>query len=90
MRTYVRSIPQTERTWCPQRVGTVSGGWENSGADSLNRRFEFEARSALYAKWEPRPYERLVKVATLATIPQCPTVLLQRQNQVRRSDSTHE
>jgi hypothetical protein len=51
MRTYVRSIPQTERTWCPQRVGTVSGGWENSGANSLNRRFEFEARRALYAKW---------------------------------------
>jgi hypothetical protein len=73
----------------PLRVGTISGGWENSGADSLNRRFGL-ARSTLYAKWEPRPYERLVKVATLATIPQCPTVLLQRQNQVRRSDSTRE
>jgi len=72
----------------PSRVGTISGGWKNSGADSLYRRFEL-ARRAL-CEMEPWPYERLVKVATLATIPQCPTVLLQRQNQVRRSDSIRE
>ena len=30
----------------PSRVGATSGGWENSGADSLNRRFEL-AWSAL-------------------------------------------
>ena len=84
MRIYVRSIPRQNE------LGALGHRQRRLGEIRARIPSTAETRSALYAKWEPRLYERLVKVATLATIPQCPTVLLQRQSQVRRSDSTHE
>jgi hypothetical protein len=93
MRICDRSIPRRnelgalESRHRQRRLGKFGRGF-------LNRRLEFSVRAPLVPHGNlgrmSRTYETLVKVATFATIPQCLTLLLQRQNQVHQNDSIHE